>query len=374
MGSDRAIVINGSAYPFAEGETILHVAQRNGIDIPTLCYLRGASPAGNCRVCLVEVEGAGDLTAACETLAVPGMAVRTHSSRVIRERRESLERLLASGHHNCLVQDLVDSWTDFQAQAMQPAQHQRLCPAYGECRLQDLALRYRARNGHPAPAETYAIVEDANPFFVRDTSRCILCGRCAQACNEVQVNRAIRFEHNGPGPRMEDLVFDGSACVVCGECVQACPVGALFPKKDLRADCFPLEAKKVRTTCAYCGVGCQVYLHVKDNRVVRITGVEDAAPNYGSMCVKGRFGYEFIHAPDRLKTPLIRENGGFREACWDEALDLVARELTRISRTSGPDSTMVLSSARITNEENYLAQKFARAVMGTNNIDHCARL
>jgi predicted molibdopterin-dependent oxidoreductase YjgC len=134
------------------------------------------------------------------------------------------------------------------------------------------------------------------------------------------------------------------------------------------------EAEKVHTTCSYCGVGCQIHLHVKDNKVIRVTGVEDVGPNYGSLCVKGRFGYDFINDPDRLKTPLIRENGEFREASWDEALNLVAKKLTLIKEESGPDSIGVSCSARITNEENYLAQKFTRAVIGTNNIDHCARL
>jgi predicted molibdopterin-dependent oxidoreductase YjgC len=136
----------------------------------------------------------------------------------------------------------------------------------------------------------------------------------------------------------------------------------------------PWEVKKIQTTCSYCGVGCQMYLHVKDSEVVKVTGVEDLAPNYGSLCVKGRFGHDFIHDPSRLTTPLIRENGKFREASWDEALNTVAENFERIKGDSGADAIGVFSSARITNEENYLAQKFARAVLGTNNVDHCARL
>jgi predicted molibdopterin-dependent oxidoreductase YjgC len=155
--------------------------------------------------------------------------------------------------------------------------------------------------------------------------------------------------------------------------VQACPVGALV-EKDARYQVRPWETKKVRTTCTYCGVGCQLYLHAKDGRVVKISGVQDVAPNYGSLCVKGRFGYDFIGSPDRLTAPLIKENGEFREASWEEALDLVARKLGDIKTEFGPDSIGVLTSARITNEENYVAQKFARAVLKTNNVDHCARL
>jgi predicted molibdopterin-dependent oxidoreductase YjgC len=150
-------------------------------------------------------------------------------------------------------------------------------------------------------------------------------------------------------------------------------VGALV-EKDTRYRVRPWETQKVRTTCSYCGVGCQIYLHVKNDQVVKISGVEEVAPNYGSLCVKGRFGYDFIHSPDRLTTPLIKENSQFREASWEEALDLVAEKLGSTKSKHGPDSIGVLTSARITNEENYIAQKFTRAVLQTNNIDHCARL
>ena len=378
MGSENVIVINGQEFSFTQGETILQVAQRNGFDIPTLCYLKGASPTGACRICLVEVEGAENLVASCATPAAPKMVVRTETSRVINSRRTNIEVLLASGQHNCLVQDLsMDSWTDFQLRSMAAKEHKDLCPAYGECRLQDLAVRYQVKANHFAPAEVSKPIESVNPFIVRDFSRCILCGRCVQACNEVQVNNAINFEYRGRESRIVtegDRPLKDSDCVFCGECVQVCPVGALIPKADLYSERSSAETRKVRTICSYCGVGCQLYLHVRDNKVVKVTGVEDVGPNFGSLCVKGRFGYDFIHDPKRLKTPLIKENGKFREGSWDEALDLVAEKLTQIKEESGPDSIMVLSSARITNEENYLAQKFTRAAIGTNNIDHCARL
>jgi predicted molibdopterin-dependent oxidoreductase YjgC len=378
MSSENVIVINGQEFSFTPGETILQVAQRNGFDIPTLCYLKGASPTGACRICLVEVEGAENLVASCATPAAPKMVVRTETSRVINSRRTNIEVLLASGQHNCLVQDLsMDSWTDFQLRSMAAKEHKDLCPAYGECRLQDLAVRYQVKTNHFAPAEVSKPIESVNPFIVRDFSRCILCGRCVQACNEVQVNNAINFEYRGRESRIVtegDRPLKDSDCVFCGECVQACPVGALIPKEDLFSERSSTETRKVRTICSYCGVGCQLYLHVMDNKVVKVTGVEDVGPNFGSLCVKGRFGYDFIHDPKRLKSPLIKENGKFREGSWDEALDLVAEKLTQIKEESGPDSIMVLSSARITNEENYLAQKFTRVAIGTNNIDHCARL
>lgn len=378
MGSKNMIVIDGRECTFSEGETILQVAQRNGFDIPTLCYLKGASPTGACRICVVEVEGMKNLVTSCSTPAAANMVIRTESPRVVEARRLNLELLLASGQHNCLAQDMeLDSWTDFQLEAMGADEHKGICPAYGTCRLQDLAIRYRVKGNRFSPAPLLYPIENVNPFIVRDHSRCILCGRCVQACNEIQVNNAISFGYRGTDAKVVtkgDRALKDSDCVFCGECVQACPVGALIPKRDFEQRGFPLETRKVHTTCSYCGVGCQLYLHVKDNRIVKVTGVEDVGPNYGSLCVKGRFGYDFVGHPDRLQKPLIRENGAFREAEWDEALDLVKSRLETIRDTSGPDSIALLTSARVTNEENYLAQKFARAVLKTNNVDHCARL
>ena len=378
MDSKNIITINGNTYSFDPDETILQVAERNGIYIPTLCYLERGTPTGTCRICLVEVEGVSTLVPSCATPAVHNMKVRTESPRVVRARRLNLELLLASGQHNCIAQGMdEESWTDFQLRAMEPEEHHDLCPAYGDCRLQDLAIKYRVKSTRFSPTHTSYPIEDVNPFIVRDFSRCILCGRCVQACNEVQVNNIISFGYRGAASKIVtkgDLALRDSDCVFCGECVQACPVGALIPKRDLELKIRSTDTKKVRTTCTYCGVGCQIYLHVANDRVVKVTGVSDVGPNYGSLCVKGRFGYDFIHDEGRLKTPLIKENGEFREASWDEALSLVAKRLSGIKEATGPDSIMVLTSARTSNEENYIAQKFARAAIGTNNIDHCARL
>lgn len=378
MNSENLIIIDGKECEFSPGETILEVAEKNGIYIPTLCYLKGASPTGSCRICVVEVEGARNLVASCAAPAGPNMVVKTDTSRVLEARRLNIELLLASGQHNCLAQDMdVDSWTDFQLKAMEADEHGDLCPAYGNCKLQDLAIRYRVKTNRFPPSDTRYPIENVNPFIVRDFSRCILCGRCVQACNDVQVNNAISLGYRGAESKVVargDLALKDSDCVFCGECLQVCPVGALIPIREFESGRLPLETKKVRTTCGYCGVGCQLYFHVRDNKVVKVTGVEDVGPNFGSLCVKGRFGYDFINDPERLKVPLIRENGNFREASWDEALKLVADRLKEIKEESGPDSIGVLCSARITNEENYLAQKFTRVAIGTNNIDHCARL
>ena len=377
MAEQNIILINGNEFTFDSGESILDVAQRNSIDIPTLCHLKGAASTGACRVCVVEVEGARSLIASCATPATRNMVVRTESAKVIAARRMVIQLLLSSGNHNCAVSGSAgNNWTEFQLKSIQTENTAELCPVWGDCKLQDLAFRYQVNAERFDPTETPHQMETVNPFIVRDFSRCIQCGRCVQACNEVQVNQAIHYGYRGAATKIIaacDRAYKDSDCVFCGECVQACPVGALV-EKDARYRVRPWETRKVRTTCSYCGVGCQIDLHVKDGKVVKVTGVEEIGPNYGSLCVKGRFGFDFIHSPERLTSPLIKENGQHREASWDEALDLVASKFNAIKAENGSDSLAGLTSARISNEENYIAQKFARAVLKTNSVDHCARL
>jgi predicted molibdopterin-dependent oxidoreductase YjgC len=377
MASENMIVINGNEFSFEPGETVLEAARRNDIDIPTLCHLKGAIPTGSCRVCVVEVEGARSLVASCASPAANNMVVRTESPKVIVARQMVLQLLLSSGNHNCAVCGTAgNNWTEFQLKVQQMDNSDELCPVWGDCRLQDLAFRYQVTGEKFEATQTPYPMETANPFIVRDFSRCIQCGRCVQACNEIQVNQAIHFGYRGAATKIitaGDRPYINSDCVFCGECLQVCPVGALV-EKDGRYKVRPWETKKVRTTCTYCGVGCQLNLHVQDNRVVKISGIEDMAPNNGSLCVKGRFGFDFIGSPDRLTSPLIKENGQFKEASWEEALDLVAGKFSDIKDQHGAESIGVLTSARITNEENYIAQKFTRAALKTNSIDHCARL
>jgi predicted molibdopterin-dependent oxidoreductase YjgC len=376
MNAPQTLFINDTELPFENGDTILDVARRHHIDIPTLCHLKGTTATGACRVCVVEVEKARTLLAACATPAAPGMKVQTESAKVIQARKQIITLMLSSGNHNCAVRGSDDrEWTNFQLKVQAEDSSDELCPVWGDCRLQDLAYRYQV-SGESFPATpTQYPMETVNPFIVRDFSRCIQCGRCVQACNEVQVNNAISFGYRGPHSKIiaaGDRPLKDSDCVFCGECVQVCPVGALV-EKSVRYLVRPWETRPVRTTCSYCGVGCQMDLHVQDNRVVKITGA-DTVPNHGSLCVKGRFGFDFIASDQRLTTPLIRENGTHREASWDEALDLVAEKLGTIRDAHGGDAVGMLTSARVTNEENYIAQKFARAVLKTNNVDHCARL
>jgi len=372
----QIITINGRPCTFESGETILDVATRNGIEIPTICYLKGTTPTGNCGICVVEIEGHLELALSCSTLAKAKMGVQTNSPKVICQRKIVLEQMLSSGNHNCTIGSSGDdAWTQFQMEVESNDDYETLCPAWGECKLQELAYKYQVQGKHTATPARKIPLEMDNPMIIRDTSRCILCGRCVAACNQVQVNRAIAFGKNGDETKIiagQDDSLMTSDCVFCGECVQVCPVGALVEKKALNA-IRPWETTKIRTTCPYCGVGCQQWLHVKKGKIIKVTGVEEGKPNQGRLCVKGRFGYDFIYSKERIRTPLIRENGELRSATWDEALDLVAKKFTQIIKEDGPDALAGVSCARSINEDSYQMQKLFRSVFKTNNIDHCAR-
>jgi predicted molibdopterin-dependent oxidoreductase YjgC len=348
------LIIDGKEVNTAAGNTILMAARQARIHIPTLCYHPRLPISGACRVCVVEVEGRPALVASCAMPVADGMVVHTKTERVLRARRLVVDLLLASGDHNCL-----------------------LCQSNGVCELQELAYELGVESFRFTVDSPGYPKDTSNAMIERDLNKCILCGRCVRACNEVQVNEVIDFGYRGGKAKIItawDLPYGESDCVFCGECVSVCPTGALT-ETQAKFQGRPWEVRKVRTTCVYCGTGCQMDLNVVDNRVVKVTSdYRHGAPNFGSLCVKGRFGYDFIHHPDRLTRPLVKENGEFRAVDWDEALFRVAKGLLDIKEAHGPDSIAVLSSARCTNEENYLMQKFTRGVIGTNNIDHCARL
>jgi formate dehydrogenase major subunit len=280
------------------------------------------------------------------------MVVHANTERIIETRKMIVELYLSNGRHDCIS-----------------------CEANGNCELQDVAYRLGIeKSSFPIVEKDFAI-DRSSPMIIRDMNKCIQCYRCIVGCNEHVVNEVLDMGFRGS--RMSvvcdlDKPMGQSSCVMCGECVQLCPTGALTEKKSV-GKARSWETEKVKTTCPYCGVGCQIHLHVKDNEIIKVTGTENAVPNYGSLCIKGRFGYDFVSSPERLRTPLIRKNGELIEANWDEALDFTARRLSEIKESDGPESIVGIGCARSTNENNYTMMKFMRAVIGTNNVDHCAR-
>ncbi|HYG57998.1 MAG TPA: 2Fe-2S iron-sulfur cluster-binding protein [Symbiobacteriaceae bacterium] len=355
------ITINGRRVEASPGQTIMAAADAAGIAIPRLCHNPLLKPSGACRLCVVQVKGARSLVASCTTPVAPGMEIETESETVVDSRRETLDLLVSNHPLDCFH-----------------------CEAAGNCALQTYAYDYGIQEGSYKGARRLVEVDDRNPFFRLDYEKCILCGICVRMCDEVMGYAAIDFKQRG----FDTLVgtpygvsLQETSCVFCGNCVQGCPVGALVPKSQIGRG-REWELKKVRTICPYCGVGCALDLHVKGDRVVKVTGAESPA-NHTLTCVKGRFGWEFIHHEDRLTQPLIRREDApagavgrewFREATWEEALDAAAAGLAKARDTFGPDAVAGLSSAKASNEENYLFQKLMRCAVGTNNVDHCARL
>lgn len=348
--------VDGRELAVPPGTSILEAARRAGVDIPTLCYHPELTVAGACRLCLVEVEGARNLAAACATPVQQDMVVHTESPQVVEARRTVLELLLQNHPLECYR-----------------------CERNGDCRLQDYAYRYQVEAPQRPGAVRHFAPDDSNPFFVRDYDKCILCGQCVRVCDEIQAIGAIDYTRRGFNTQITSAYGQGleeAGCVFCGMCVDVCPVGALVPKYALGAG-RSWEKTWKRTICPYCGVGCAIELAVKGGRIVGARAAPDSPANAGKICVKGHFGWNFVQSPDRLTTPLVRRGGKdspLEPASWDEALDRVARGLAEIREQYGPDALAVLSSAKCTNEENYLMQKLARAVLGTNNVDHCARL
>ena len=355
LGGVMNITIDGRTCECKPGQTIYEVANENGIYIPVLCHHEQLKPVGACRVCVVEVENARTLVASCAMPVEDGMVVHTDTERIRTSRRLTVELLITQGHHQCIT-----------------------CESSGNCILQNLAYNLGIEMPRFEEPKDLKPPEQANEMIIRDMNKCILCGLCVRACNEIQVNNAIDYSGRGPkatvGPPF-GLPYEDSDCVFCGECVRICPVGALTEKPGRfqgRGD----ELTTIRTTCSYCGVGCQMDINVKDNHIIKVTTPRVAAPppNFGSLCIKGRFGFDYVGHPERLTTPLVRKNGELKEVGLDEAITYIAQKLHALKEKNGPDAIAGLASARCTNEENYLFQKFFRAVIGTNNLDHCARL
>jgi len=350
------LTIDGKQVEAGAGQTILEAARTAGIYIPSLCFHPRTGKAGKCRACLVEVEGMRGLQTACTVDAKDGMVVLSRSEAVLAARRTVVELLLADGTHNCMS-----------------------CEVNGDCELQAMAYDL----GIEVPAFVVDShrdeIDESSEGVVRDLRKCIQCGRCVAGCNENVVNNVLDFGHRGDHTKLicdDDKPMGSSTCVQCGECVQLCPVGALITTQT-RGKARSWETTATKVTCPYCGVGCQIDMHVKGRDVIRTTAHEhrwNEQPNKGMLCVKGRFGLDFVNSPERLTTPLIRRNGKLEPAGWDEALDYAADRLKQIKGDHGADAIGFFLSAKVTNEENYAMMRFARGVIGTHNADHCARL
>lgn len=369
--ADHTLTINGRTLSFTPGETILDVARRNGIFIPTLCHLEHTTPTGACRICVVEVVGGRALAPSCAMPAGDNMVVRTDSPPVLLARRQILGLMLQSGNHNCASRRRdASQWAGFQQAVNQYDDSDELCPVYSDCRLQSYAYRYQVDSLNLEAMPTRYPLESDGQLIVRDFSRCILCGRCIQACNDVQVNNAISHGYRGASAKvitMGDGELARSECVACGQCVQVCPVGALVEKKA-RYQIRPWEARHVRTTCSYCGVGCQMILHLKDDQIHEVSGVDDAAPNLGRLCVRGRYGFDFVHGKHRLTAPRLRDDAALREATWDEALERTQSVITGAVDAHGPGAVAMICSARASNESLYAWQKLMREAIGSPNV------
>jgi len=354
----KSVELDGRSVPFQAGETILEVAQRAGVHIPTLCHDPRLEPAGACRTCLVEIGGWRRLAPACATRAADGMKIQSANARVERHRKTLLSLYL----------------TDHP-------QERSVAERGAPNELLEMAERFGAeRDWGYMPSKRAARDGDRNPYIHFNPDTCIACARCTRYCEEVEGVSAITLAGRGAATTIstvDTLSLLDTTCEMCGGCVDVCPTGAMGEKLPLSRNAKPeRELEKVRTTCNFCGVGCQLDLNVDRDlgKVVKVTSPPPGTTtNDGNLCVKGRFAYDFIHHEDRITSPMVRDaNGQLAPTTWEHALDVAARGLLAVAQEHGPNSLGFVSSSRCTMEENYLVQKLSRAVFRTNNVHQCA--
>ena len=370
-----SLKINGVEIIANKGATILTCAQDAGIYIPTLCHCPDVSSQGVCRLCLVRIENRRRLEPACRTPVEEDMVVVTDDQEIEQLRQIILELILSDHDFNCL-----------------------LCRKSGTCRLQELVNRIGINLDRYNRLEHVAKdlpIDTSNPFFDFNPNKCIHCTICVRTCHEISGTDAIDMAYRSYDLKVSTFAnkpLKESICVSCGECVDRCPVGALITKS------VEYPTREVKTICTFCAVGCGLYLGIRGNKIIRARGDYENPVNHGNLCVRGRFGYSFVHHRERrssplmraydefeqasyvadevtetgkpVRVPLVKREGRFVEINWDQAIKYVASSLSHYKG----DQFFAISSAKCTNEENYLFQKFARVVMKTNNIDHCARL
>ncbi|MGI8746896.1 MAG: formate dehydrogenase subunit alpha, partial [Deinococcus sp.] len=391
MGNpDHSVSVNGALYPVRGGELLVELLGREGVELPQVCYHPQLGPIQTCDTCIVEVDG--QLVRACATRAQAGQVVRTEVSAAKVAREEAFDRILGNHLLYCTVCD----------------NNNGNCTVHNTVGL--IGVEHQNRPFQPKPQP----VDSSNPFYRYDPDQCILCGRCVEACQNLQVNETLSINWESPNPV---VLWDGgkaineSSCVSCGHCVSVCPCNALMEKSMLGeaglATGLPLPMfnsavavvknlepslgyvpilnlseiesagrqeyiERTKTVCTYCGVGCSFEVWTTARHILKVEPTHGPA-NGVSTCIKGKFGWDYVNSPERLTTPLIRGENGFREASWDEALSLIARRITEIRREHGPDALAFIASSKTTNEEAFLMQKLARQVVGTNNMDNCSR-
>ena len=343
-----SLTINGKNITCPPGTSILSAAMENGIKIPTLCHHHHLKPAGACRLCLVEDEKSGRITASCVTPVSPNMVIQTDTPTIKKHRTNIIRLMIASHPESCIV-----------------------CNQGNRCELRQIAAELGVGQIGLYPMPNYTGLEEANPFIIRDLSKCILCGKCIRADHELVVVGAIDYNLRGfkslPATAHE-MALEKSSCTFCGTCVSMCPTGALMVKNTRYVGSPQNESV---TLCGFCSVGCSLVMGSVDGEVIEVNPSHHGVTvNRSTLCVRGHFAHDFLNVSERLTSPLIRRDGELSPATWDEALESVAEQLISTKRKYGPQSLAFLGSSKCTLEENYLFQKMARVIVGTNNVDN----